>query len=100
MRRANATGACVVLLIGLTGCADCFLPRPPPPAPPVRRHVAAPAASPKPEVSIVERAKADQDGRCGQRHVDRAEGTLKETTEEKHDRDDRCSELHRHDYVR
>jgi hypothetical protein len=95
MGRTKLTIVCTSLLLALTGCADCFTTRP---APPIKRRVSV--AVPKPGLSIVERAKGEQDSRCGQRHMERALGTLKETTGEKHDRDDRCSELHRHDYVR
>jgi hypothetical protein len=95
MGRRKLTIVCTSVLLALAGCADCFKIRP---APPIKRRVSA--AVPTPELSIVERAKADQDSRCGQRHMERAQGTLKETSDEKYDRDDRCSELHRHDYVR
>jgi hypothetical protein len=96
MLRTNAAIVCTCLLLALGGCADCFTTRP---APSIKRHTAA-AVPPKPDLSIVERAKSAQDSRCGQRHVDRGQGTLKETEEQKGDRDDRCSELHRNDYVR
>jgi hypothetical protein len=63
----------------------------------------APAAVPTAagnELSVEERARREQDGRCGQRHVDRAKAVLKETREQKQDRDDQCVELHRNDYVK
>jgi hypothetical protein len=68
-----------------------------PPAAPQPSVVAQPSAVPQP--SVVERAKAEQASQCGQRHVDHRKDTLRESEELKRDRDARCAELHRYDYV-
>jgi hypothetical protein len=68
-----------------------------PPVVPQPSAVAQPAVVPQP--SVVERAKAEQASQCGQRHVDHRKDTLKESEELKRDRDARCAELHRYDYV-
>jgi hypothetical protein len=68
-----------------------------PPVVPQPSAVAQPAVVPQP--SVVGRAKAEQASQCGQRHVDHRKDTLKESEELKRDRDARCAELHRYDYV-
>ena len=87
-RRAAALCACVMMAIA--GCARTERPY-------SVRSLKDPVATQEP--SVVERAKAEQASQCGQRHVDHGKGTLKETTESKHDRDERCAELHRRDYL-
>jgi hypothetical protein len=99
-RKAIATIACALLVVTLAACADCFATRP---VPSIKRQAAVaapPARAAAPQPSIVERAKTEQANRCGQRHIERASGTLNETADEKRDRDDQCVELHRHDYVK
>jgi hypothetical protein len=60
-------------------------------------------AKPEPgnaDASIVDKAKAEQSARCGQRHIDHGKGTLSETENEKQLADAICVELHRYDHVR
>lgn len=45
--------------------------------------------------SETERARAAQARQCAQRHVDRANGALNETIEQKRDRDEICSAFYR-----
>ena len=85
--------------LAVAGCAECFAPaRAPTPAPLARRQAAVPPAAPT--LSVVDRARAEQDRHCGQRHVESEQGVLKETAEEKLDRDARCVELRKRDYIR
>jgi hypothetical protein len=65
---------------------------------PAPKAAEAPAA--KTEVSIEERARAEQWNRCGQRHVDYQAGRLNESADQKRLRDEICAELHRYDHVR
>jgi hypothetical protein len=64
-----------------------------------RAALAAPERVKASEFSVIDRAKAEQAARCGQRHVDYAKGTLRETDEQKRVADAACSELHKYDYV-
>jgi hypothetical protein len=116
--RGAVLGACAI--VAVAGCARTEPPHPArslkdtaaarqpsaapqpsvvvqPPAAPQPSVVAQPSAAPQP--SIVERAKAEQASQCGQRHVDHRKDTLRESEELKRDRDERCAELHRYDYV-
>ena len=54
----------------------------------------------KTDLSVIDRAKAEQAARCGQRHIEHGSGTLKETENEKQLADGICVELHKYDYVR
>jgi hypothetical protein len=70
---------------------------------PAREPVRAETAKPEPvkaDLSVIDRAKAEQAARCGQRHVDHGNGTLSETENEKQLADAICVELHRYDHVR
>jgi hypothetical protein len=70
---------------------------------PAREPVRAETAKPEPvkaDLSVIDRAKAEQSARCGQRHVDHGNGTLSETENEKQLADAICVELHRYDHVR
>ena len=75
--------------------AGCF----PRPSPEVRRP-SLKDDMPKSEMSVEERARAEQWQRCGQRHVDYHAGKLNETPEQKRTRDEICAELHRDDHAR
>lgn len=77
----------------------------------VRETIKEPAKDPirpesgKPEpvkagTSVIDRAKAEQSARCGQRHIDHGQGTLSETENQKQLADAICVELHRYDHVR
>jgi hypothetical protein len=93
--RAAGLGACVI--VAIAGCARDERPYP-------ARSLKDPVVAPQPNVvapqpNVVERAKAEQANHCGQRHVDRSKDALNETEELKRERDERCTELHRHDYV-
>ena len=70
---------------------------------PAKEPVRAETAKPEPvkaDLSVIDRAKAEQSARCGQRHVDHGNGTLSETENEKQLADAICVELHRYDHVR
>lgn len=84
MRATLAAVVCAVALVG--GCADYDTPR---------RTASVRQSAPKPAMSETERARAAQAKQCAQRHVDRANGTLYETTEEKRDRDEICGAFYR-----
>jgi hypothetical protein len=73
-------------LAALTSCADYDAPR---------RTASVRQSAPKPAMSETEKARAAQAKQCAQRHVDRANGTLYETTEEKRDRDEICGAYYR-----
>ena len=66
---------------------------------PVRPETAKPEPV-KADMSVIDRAKAEQSARCGQRHIDHGNGTLGETENEKQLADAICVELHRYDHVR
>ncbi|HEU4381724.1 MAG TPA: hypothetical protein VFR73_24390 [Hyphomicrobiaceae bacterium] len=69
----------------------------------IKEPAKAETAKPEPakaDTSIVDKARAEQSARCGQRHVDHGNGTLKETENEKQVADSICVELHRYDHVR
>ena len=51
-------------------------------------------------MSVIDRAKAEQSARCGQRHIEHGKGSLSETENEKQLADAICVELHRYDHVR
>jgi len=70
---------------------------------PAKEPVRAETAKPEPakaDMSVIDRAKAEQSARCGQRHIDHGNGTLSETENEKQLADAICVELHRYDHVR
>jgi hypothetical protein len=124
MRRGLAIVVCTALAAALGGCTDLISRQPPASlkddvAAPVRvlsvparteiikdtikEPAKAETAKPEPakaDSSVVDKAKAEQAARCGQRHMDHAGGTLKETENEKQLADAICVELHKYDYVR
>jgi hypothetical protein len=59
---------------------------------PAAPAAARPVAS---EPSATERARASQAKQCAQRHIDRANGTLAETQEQKRMRDEICAAYYR-----
>ncbi|HZT49471.1 MAG TPA: hypothetical protein VFA64_15965 [Hyphomicrobiaceae bacterium] len=59
---------------------------------PIKPAAAKPAAA---EPSETERARASQAKQCAQRHIDRANGTLAETDEQKRMRDEICAAYYR-----
>ena len=72
--------------------------------PPLRTETIKPEPV-KPETfradgTVVDRARAEQAARCGQRHIDHGAGTLQETENEKQLADAICVELHKYDHVR
>jgi hypothetical protein len=114
MGKIRGAALCACAIVAVAGCArteppypvrslkdTAAAPQPPvvaqPPVVPQPSAVAQPSVVPQP--SVVERAKAEQASQCGQRHVDHRKDTLKESEELKRDRDARCAELHRYDYV-
>lgn len=118
MSRLSAIAACLASTTMLGGCLSLLrnevpvslkddLPRSTASAPERRAEPAGAgavkAATPKieyREINVIERAKAEQQARCGQRHVEYVNGTLSETAEEKKLADTVCVELHKYDYVR
>ena len=69
----------------------------------IKEPTKAETANPEPakvDMSVIDRAKAEQMARCGQRHIDHGSGTLKESENEKQLADSICVELHRYDHVR
>lgn len=69
----------------------------------IKEPAKAETAKPEPvkaDASVIDRAKAEQSARCGQRHIDHGNGTLSETENEKQLADAICVELHRYDHVR
>ena len=76
--------ACAVALAGC--CFDFDAPR----ATASIRH-----ASTKPAMSETEKARASQAKQCAQRHLDRANGILDETMEQKRDKDEICGAFYR-----
>ena len=90
MSKMRAAGLCACVIVALAGCARGERPYP-------ARSLKDPVVAPQP--NVVERARAEQASHCGQRHVDRSRDALNETEELKRERDERCTELHRHDYV-
>jgi hypothetical protein len=107
MRAAAAAIALASMAVLLPGCADRR-------AVPPHRHLSikddVPKTEPRresqsapkrePELSVEERARAEQSSRCGQRHVDYRAGKLNETVDQKRARDEICAELHRYDHLR
>ena len=70
---------------------------------PAKDPARAEAAKPEPakaDMSVIDRAKAEQSARCGQRHIEHGKGSLSETENEKQLADAICVELHRYDHVR
>jgi hypothetical protein len=70
---------------------------------PAKEPARAETAKPEPakvDTSVIDKARAEQSARCGQRHVDHGKGTLNETENEKQLADSICVELHRYDHVR
>ena len=90
MGKMRAVGLCACVIVVLVGCVRGERPS-------SARSLKDPVVAPQP--NVVERARAEQASHCGDRHVDRSRGALKETEELKRERDERCTELHRHDYV-
>jgi outer membrane murein-binding lipoprotein Lpp len=76
--------ACAAVLAGC--CFDYDKPR----ATASIRQIAT-----KPAMSETERARASQAKQCAQRHVDRANGILDETMEQKRDKDEICGAYYR-----
>jgi len=124
MGKGLAIVVCTMLAAALGGCTDLIRRQPPPS---LKDDVATPArvlsvptrteiikdtikepakaetAKPEPakvDSPVVDRAKAEQAARCGQRHIDYGSGTLKETENEKQLADAICVELHKYDHVR
>jgi hypothetical protein len=70
---------------------------------PAKEPARAETAKPEPakvDTSVIDKARAEQSARCGQRHIDHGKGALKESENEKQLADAICVELHRYDYVR
>src|SRR5262245_4052629 len=100
MSRLSAIAACLAYSTMLGGCMSLLrkeepvylkadLPRSATSAPERKAEPAGEgavkAATPKieyREINVIERAKAEQQARCGQRHVEYVNGTLNETAEE------------------
>ena len=108
MGKGLAIVVCAALTAMLGGCSD-LMHRPPVAS--LKDDMAKPAhalsvpAKPesepaKTDLSVIDRAKAEQAARCGQRHIEHGSGTLKETENEKQLADGICVELHKYDYVR
>jgi len=99
MGRAFATAAGVCLIAFMAGCTyEGAAPRPRPTAsikPPSAKAIGARQDDVKPALSETEQARAAQARQCAQRHLDRAGGTLKETPEQKRDRDEICAAYYR-----
>jgi hypothetical protein len=100
MGRALATVACVAIAVTLAGCMEHArgIRSLKDDAPAGVDRVKADMS--KPEFNVIDRAKAEQAARCGQRHIEYGNGTLKETEEQKRLADTICVELHKYDYVR
>jgi outer membrane murein-binding lipoprotein Lpp len=81
---AAVTCACAVALAGC--CIDYDQPR----ATASIRHTAA-----KPAMSEADRIRASQAKQCAQRHVDRANGILDETMDQKRDKDAICGAFYK-----
>jgi hypothetical protein len=96
MRRAFATAAGACLAVFLSGCTYEGAPRP---TASIKqssaKHVGAREDGVKPALSETEQARAAQARQCAQRHLDRASGALKETPEQKRDRDEICAAYYR-----
>ena len=122
MGRGLAIIVCAALAAMLGGCTELLrrqsvaslkddmakpavaLSAPARPEPPLRTETIKPD-TPRPEPvradrSVVDRARAEQAARCGQRHIDHGAGTLQETENEKQLADAICVELHKYDHVR
>lgn len=103
MLKASAIIACAAAAAMLAGCREemrFYTPRSlKDDAGPsqVRREPAKAAVE---EPGLIDRAKAEQAARCGQRHIEYRKGTLSETEEQKRVADATCTELHKYDYVR
>jgi hypothetical protein len=79
------------LLVCLAGCACEDTPR----ATASVKLTGVRPADAKPVTSETERARAAQEKQCAQRHLDRINGTLRETAEQKRDRDEICAAYYR-----
>ena len=108
MGKMRGAALCACAIVAVAGCARTEAPHSArslkdTAAVPQPSAVLQPSAVPQPSVvplpSVVERAKAEQASQCGQRHVDHRKDTLRESEDLKRDRDARCAELHRYDYV-
>jgi hypothetical protein len=84
MRATIIGGLCA--LAAVAGCADYDAPR---------RTASIRQSAPKPAMSEAEKARASIAKQCAQRHVDRANGVLDETEEQKRDKDTICSAYYR-----
>lgn len=91
MRRAFATAATTGLIALAAGCTCEDSPRA---TASIRLSSVRPAET-KPAQSETERARAAQAKQCAQRHLDRVNGMLKETPEQKRDRDEICAAYYR-----
>jgi hypothetical protein len=67
---------------------------------PARAETAKPEPAKADNPSVIDKARAEQSARCGQRHIDHGKGTLNETENEKQLADAICVELHRYDHMR
>lgn len=122
MGRGLAIIVCAALAAMLGGCTELVrrqsvaslkddmakpaasLSAPTRPEPPLRTETIKPEPV-KPEtfradLTVIDRAKAEQAARCGQRHIDHGNGSLQETENEKQLADAICVELHKYDHVR
>lgn len=93
--RATLTAIACSTAIGLWGCcADYDAVRA---TASVRPATARPAAAKPADAapSATERARASQAKQCAQRHIDRANGTLAESDEQKRMRDEICAAYYR-----
>lgn len=122
MGRGLAIVVCAALAAMLGGCTEFVrrqsvaslkddmakpavtLTAPAKPEPPLKTETIRPESiKPEParaDLSVIDRAKAEQTARCGQRHVDHGNGSLQETENEKQLADAICVELHKYDHVR
>jgi hypothetical protein len=103
MLRASAIVVCAASAAMLAGCREEMRVHTPrslkdDAGPTLSKREREPAKVEGP--SVIDRAKAEQAARCGQRHIDHGKGALNESEEQKRTADATCSELHRYDYVR
>ena len=86
MRAAVAMIVCGCALAVAAGCADYDAPR---------RTASIRQGAPKPEITEAAKARASIAKQCAQRHLDRANGILDETEEQKRDKDKICGAHYR-----
>jgi hypothetical protein len=85
--RATAAAVMCACAVTLAGC--CFDYDPP------RATASIRQTATKQGMSETERARASQAKQCAQRHIDRANGILDETIEQKRDKDEICGAFYR-----